>query len=106
MNKHIIILLLVIAHFSSRSQKAIITDGPCTDAMAQNVKGRLIQTANNGTYNTKEISSRIDKIHDLVLEIYPEPTGVDAIWHRTAGISYFGSKRKYYNTTDGRLTFD
>ena len=43
--------------------------------------------------NTKETTSRLDQIHDLVLEIYPELTGVDAVWHRTAGVGYFGAKR-------------
>ena len=100
------ILFLFIIHFSAWSQKSIPTDGPCTDTMAQNAKGRWIQANDNGSHNSKETSSRLDEIHDLILKIYPQPTGVDAVWHRTAGVSYFGSKRKYYNTNDGELTFD
>ncbi len=106
MNRQIIILLLLIAHFSSRSQKTITTNVPCTDAMAHNTKGRWIRTNDNGSYNSKETTSRLNEIHDLVLNIYPQPIGLDAVWHRTAGKSYFGAKRKYYPTNDGSLTFD
>ncbi len=107
MKKQITFLsFLITIHLLSWSQKTIPTDVPCTDAIAQNAKGRWIHTANNGTYHTKEISSRLDEIHNLILKTYPQPTGVDAVWHRTAGISYFGAKRKYYNTNDGGLTFD
>jgi hypothetical protein len=106
MKKQTITLLLLCVCLASNSQKPITTDVPCTDAMAQNIKGSWIQTNDNGSYNSKETSHRLNEIHELVLNIYPQPTGVDAVWHRTAGTGYFGAKRKYYSTTDGNVTFD
>lgn len=106
MKKQITLLLLLNIHGILWGQKKIQTDSPCTDTMAYTIKGRWIQTTDNGSLNSKETRSRLDAIHDLVLKIYPQPTGLDAVWHRTAGVSYFGSKRKYYTTNDGSLTFD
>ena len=106
MKKQITILVLIIFHVSALSQKSIPTDVPCTDDMAQKAKGRWIKSTDIGSYNSKETGTRLDEIHNLILKIYQQPTGVDAVWHRGAGIGYFGSKRKYYNTNDGELTFD
>lgn len=106
MKQQIILLLLFCMCQLSYSQNNIVTKVPCTDLMAQESKGRWIKIADVGSYNTKETSSRIDQIHDLVLKIYPQATGVDAAWRRAAGVSYFGAKRKYKTTNDGGLTFD
>jgi len=107
MKKYFILFFTVVACFTGLGQNnAIKTELPCNDEMAQKVKGRWIGLPNNGTYNTNETNNRIDQIHDLISKFYPEPTGLDVIWHRTAGKSYFGSKRKYFTTNDGRLDFD
>jgi hypothetical protein len=42
----------------------------------------------------------------MLLNIYPQPTGIDAVWSFGAAMSDFGSKRKYYKRDDDRLTFD
>lgn len=106
MKKQITIFFFFCCCLISKGQKVITTDGPCTEAMAQNEKGRWIRSADLGSVNSKEIDSRLDAIHEMVLKIYPDPKGVDAVWHGSAGVSYFGSKRKYYKTNDDRLTFD
>ena len=106
MKKNILLHFLLCTSLISQSQKSIPTNGPCTDTMAYTIKGRWIQIPDNGSYNTAETRTRIDAIHDLVRKIYPQPAGLDAVWHRTAGVSYFGSKRNYYTTKDGSLTFD
>ena len=106
MKKNLILLFLLYTCLISQSQKSITTNSPCADTTAHTIKGRWIQTTDNGSHNSKETGSRLDAIHDLVLKICPQPTGLDAVWHRTAGVSYFGSKRKYYTTNDGSLTFD
>lgn len=100
------ILFSLFIHQLSFCQTKIITKDPCTDAMAQNANGRWIKSTDLGSINSKECYTRLDAIHEMLLKIYPEPKGVDAVWHRAAGVSYFGSKRKYYKTNDDRLTFD
>jgi hypothetical protein len=106
MKKQFIILFLPFFSLSSGSQTTINTKVPCTDAITQNADGKWIKSADLGTVNSKEIYARLDAIHDLVLRTYPEPKGVDAVWHRASGVSYFGAKRKYYKTSDDQLTFD
>ncbi|MBL7743653.1 MAG: hypothetical protein JNN00_09305 [Chitinophagaceae bacterium] len=106
MKQQFIMSLAVLLGLQASPQNKIPTETPCTDVMAQTAKGRWIKSNDLGTHNSKETNSLQDKIHELILKIYPEPKGVDAVWHRSAGISYFGSKRKYYKTNDDRLTFD
>ena len=106
MKKTLLLLYAFFLYVVTSGQKAITTTTPCTDAMAHSTRGRWIWTKDNGSYNSKETNSRLNEIHDMVLKIYSQPAGLDAVWHRTAGISYFGSRRKYYTTNEGRLTFD
>jgi hypothetical protein len=106
MQRQLFLLILFFIVLPGRSQKSLTTELPCKDELAQKVKGRWIQTGDKGAYNTNETKSRIDAIHNLISTFYPEPAGVDVVWHRTAGKSYFGSKRKYYTTNDGSLRFD
>jgi hypothetical protein len=102
MKKKMLILFLLILNFSSRSQKSITTDGPCTDAMTMQAKGKWIKTADVSSWDSKEINNRLDEFHNMLMKIYPQPTGVDAAWHRAVGISYFGSKQKSSPYPDGR----
>jgi hypothetical protein len=106
MKKQLIIIFLLFLYLSSGSQTTIKTIMPCTDAIAQNADGKWIKTTDLGSTSSKECNDRQNAIHELVLKIYPEPKGVDAAWHRSVGISYFGAKRKYYKPDDGNLTFD
>jgi hypothetical protein len=106
MKKQATIVFCLFIYLSSFCQTNIITKEPCTDAMAQQAKGRWIKSTDLGSHNSKETNTRLDEIHNMILNIYSQPTGVDAVWHRSAGVSYFGSKRKFYKTSDGRLTFD
>ena len=101
MKRQVFILPFLILHFSSWSQKSISTDVPCTDAMAQNAKGRWVKTKDPSTTNSKEINATLAEFHKLMLMVYPQPTGVDAAWHTAEGISYFGSKSKNSPYPDG-----
>jgi hypothetical protein len=101
MKQQVIFFILAVIHLSAWSQASITTDVPCTDAMTQNAKGRWIKSPDVGTMNAKEVYSRVDEIQNMILKIYPQPTGVDAVWHRSAGTSYFGAKkglRSAYNS--------
>ncbi|MGZ8559855.1 MAG: hypothetical protein ACXWWC_16050 [Chitinophagaceae bacterium] len=106
MKKKISLLFFLIIHLSSLSQKSITTDGPCTDAMAMQLKGRWIKTTDPGSPSSKEAFNLVDNFHSLVLKIYPQPIGVDGAWHRSAGISYFGAKRRYSNRPDGTIKYE
>ncbi|HEX6848666.1 MAG TPA: hypothetical protein VF144_16890 [Chitinophagaceae bacterium] len=106
MKKQIVLVIIIIDCLSSQSQNAIKTDVPCTDSMAYNAKGRWIRSPNQKPTNSKEIDTRLEKIRQMLLNIYPQPTGIDAVWSFGAAISVFGSKRKYYKRDDDRLTFD
>src|SRR5688572_5111708 len=103
MKKQVIILLLIIFHLSAWSQKSFPTDGPCTKAMAEKAKGRWIKTTDNlfTTTQQAEVFKRLDAIHQLVLKIYPEPIGVDAVWHRTNRNQFFASQQKIDYNRDG-----
>jgi len=96
MKKQIFLILVLYLHLSSWSQKTIPTDGPCTDTQLIDAKGSWMKSApfERGTINSAEANNRIDDIHKLLLQIIPQPTGVDAAWHRSTAISYFGSNMK------------
>src|SRR5512138_347803 len=106
MKKKVVVLFLIYVSIISSAQKPITTNTPCTDAMAMDAKGRWIKSEDLGSYNSKETNNRLDEIHNMVIKLFPQPTGVDVAWHRSAGVSYFGTKRKFYKTNDDRLTFD
>lgn len=91
-----LLFLFFITHLSSLSQKTIPTDGPCTDTQLINAKGSWMKAApfERGTINSDEANNRIDEIHKLLFQTIPQPTGVDAAWHRSTSISYFGSNMK------------
>src|SRR5687767_13233443 len=103
MRKLLFIFILLTAQLLTWSQKTIPTDGPCTKAMVEKVKGRWIKNADNlfTTTHQPEVSKRLDAIHQLVLKIYPEPTGVDAVWHRTNRNQFFASQVKIDYNRDG-----
>ena len=104
MKKQIPILLLLVLHFSSRSQTTIPTDGPCTDAMVMQVKGKWIKYQDPPT--SKEVDNILNELHNMVIKIYPQPTGVDAAWGKNEGKSDFGAKRKFSTRPDGSTTYE
>lgn len=105
MKKKLITILFVIFYFQLWGQKTIPTDVPCNKAMAEKAKGRWIKNPDNlfTTTHQTEVFKRLDAMHQLVLKIYPEPTGVDAVWHRTNRNQFFASQLKIDNNRDGVL---
>ena len=109
MKRSALIILLAYCNLFCFCQNSISTDGTCTDAMAQNAIGRWIKSADIGStgIRTNEAYSKLDEIHNMLLKIIPQPTGVDAVWHRAVGISYFGSKKQSKRkTADGEDVFE
>lgn len=102
MKKQILILFLIVLQLSSWSQKSITTVERCTDAMAMQAKGKWIKTTHESASRSKEINNILAEFSSMVTTIYPQPTGVDAVWHTVEGISYFGSKQKNSPYPDGR----
>ena len=98
-----ILILLFLIHLSSWSQNTIPTKTPCTSAMAYNEKGRWIKRADNlfTTTSQAEVFKRLDAMHQMVLEVYPEPVGVDAAWHRTNRNQFFANQVRIDQTPDG-----
>lgn len=95
--KQFFFLFWIVLHcLVTNAQKAIPTDGSCTDTQLVNAKGSWMKAApfERGTINSTEANKRIDEIHKLLLQTIPKPTGVDAAWHRSTSISYFGSNMK------------
>ena len=101
MKRLIFIFIQLFVCFLSTGQNSIKTTTPCTDIIAQTTKGKWIKTPDVGSVNSQECNRRLDAIQKMVLDIIPEPKGVDAAWHRSVGMSYFGEKRKYFKSTDG-----
>ena len=115
MKQHIIILFLFILHFSSWSQKTIKTTTPCNDELLFKTPGRWLRhplmplndlgSAHVGLNQAqvKELTNRLDAVHQLMLKIYPEPMAVDAVWNHTVGYGTFGEQFKYERNSQGIL---
>lgn len=110
MKKQIIIFFLLITLQSSWSQQSTTNKAPCNDAMVMSAEGKWINSHDNvGSVNQsqkQEVFKRLDVLQNILLNMFPKPTGVDIRVSRGAGIGYFGSTRKYRLSPDGDLSFD
>src|SRR3977135_4216227 len=112
MKRYFVLVFPIIINLSSHSQQLIPTNGPCTQEKCWQANGKWIKDNNSlaATGLTKaqqeEISKRLDQIHALVKGIYPEPVGVDAVWHHASGNGLFGASVKYYLNSSDNLTYD
>ena len=110
MKKQIIIFFFLITLQSSWSQQSSTSKAPCNDVMVMSVKGKWINSHDNvGSLNQSqklEAFKRVDVLQNILLNMFPEPTGVDIRVIRGGGIGYFGSTRKYRLSPDGDLSFD
>lgn len=108
MKRQIFILFLLTSYLTSSGQKALTTTIPCTMEMANKVKGRWISQPDlvfeHNAAQRPEMVKRLDMIQKIVSELYPEPIGVDAVWHRTLRNGFFGSRVKEDVTRDGVRT--
>ena len=68
----------------------LFAQAPCNDDVIMAVKGKWIKrpdaTMNAG--NQAQITSRVDKIQQLLQAAYPEPRGIEAKWSRSMGGYY------------------
>ena len=110
MKKQATILFCLFTHLFVLCQTKTITKEPCTDEMAQNVKGEWMKLnerfSDANQVQKQEVNNRIDILHNLLLKLYPKPTGVDVRVSRGASKSYFGATRRYSFNQDDVLSFD
>lgn len=109
MKKQTILLLLLFVQLSSWSQSS--GSGACTDELVQNSKGIWVKNGEGRGSGTKvqqdEAFRRMEDIHQILLNMYPNPVGVDIMWLKgMGGTGHFGSRVKYRNTRDNVRTFD
>ena len=117
MKKEIIILFVLILHLCSWSQKTIKTSIPCDDNVLFKTHGRWL-TAHGGLLDlgsehlgfnktqVKEVTTRMDAVHQLMLKIYPQPMAIDAEWHHTIGYGTFGEQVKFVKNSQGILNIE
>lgn len=108
--KYLFLILILFNIKIALAQNTSTSNSSCTDIIAQNTKGKWInryENVGNITQTQKqEAYKRLDILHNILLKMYPDPTGVDIRVYRGAGIAYFGSTRKYRYSEDNALTFD
>lgn len=66
MKKQLCILFVFSLSIPLVGQNKIITESPCTDALAQNAKGRWIKGTDLGSNNSRETINLLDQIHDWI----------------------------------------
>jgi hypothetical protein len=98
-----IVLFLLSIHLQSYSQRIVtITTANCDDKLYMTLDGvwkyKHDYPGSTGFSKTEQTETfkRLDAIHQLVFEAYPEPKGLDAVWHRTQiSNELFGYQIKY-----------
>jgi hypothetical protein len=113
MKKGILLISLFIAHQSSFTQNKIKTTTPCSDEVLFKTPGRWLKAYNGlldyseglglTSAQKKAILNRLDTIHQMMLEIYPEPMALDAAWHHSIGYSTFAEQVNYEPNSQGTL---
>ena len=109
MKKTIIILLFSIIHFPSWSQgRTIKTSVPCTDEVLYKTPGQWFKSTNVWQVDhigfnlaqQQQVLNRMDAVHQMMFNIYPQPMGVDVTWHHTLGYSTFADQVTYVKTDE------
>lgn len=82
MKKTFIILFLF-----SLSMQFVLAQETCNDETIMAVKGKWVKRpdATMKAGNQAQITSRIDKMQQLLQAAYPEPKGIEAAWYRSMG---------------------
>ena len=114
MKKQIIIPILLSIHLQSYCQQVITTTtANCDDKLYITLDGKWKKnndvSGSPGFSKTEmqEANKRLDAIHQLVLEAYPEPKGLDAVWHRNQiANGFWGQQIKYSRKPDGSVGAD
>ena len=114
MKKQIIILFLLNIHLQSYCQQIITTTtANCDDKLYMTLNGKWKKESDYpgspgfSKADQLETFKRLDAIHKLLFEAYPEPKGLEAVWHRTQIRNlFFAQETKFSTDVDGRLRTD
>jgi len=112
MKKQIIILLLFSIQLSAQNKDPnphfpkLKISVPCNQEFLNNYRGKwlipgnyLFNGPNNNNYSQGAMN-RINDIHELVKQVYPQPMGSDGYWRAAFRKTYFGDKIKYVTEND------
>ncbi len=113
MKRQVTILVVFLIALSSPGQKFIKTEVPCSDEVLFKTPGRWIKAYNGlldyseglsltSTQKT-EMLNRLDAVRQLMLNIYPHPMAIDAVWHHGIAYGTFGEQVKYERNSQGIL---
>jgi hypothetical protein len=106
MKKQIIILFLFGIHLQSYCQKGFTATVPCSDSLLMTIKGEYRKEPDYISPSTSsalpkaqqpEALRRIDAMHKLLLEAYPQPIGMDGKWRRNLSSGVFADDVNYLN---------
>lgn len=105
MKKYIVILFLLNVHLQSYCQKSFtLSSGKCNDSVLMSIKGKYRLQEDNitaeissllSTVQQPEVSRRMDAVHKLIQEAYPQPTGNEGNWWWNAGVYLFAHNYKF-----------
>lgn len=109
--KKLAFIFFVTIHLQSSCQRIVTsTTANCDDKLYMTLNGKWKQDqdlrGSEGFSKTDQMEAfkRLDAIHQLVYEAYPEPIGLDAVWHRTQiSNELFAQEKKYIKEPEGRL---
>src|SRR4030095_2016289 len=115
MKRQVTILFLFLVSLSCWGQKFIKTETACTDEVLIKTPGRWLNTSTNYYINNdglnlqsnqiKELSRRLDAIHEMIEKIYPQPIALDAAWYRTLNYGGFAEQITYTRNSQGALDY-
>jgi hypothetical protein len=97
----VIIFSLLILQFPVPAQNTVKTSTSCNDDILFQTPGRWMKTDLNDLSDglnqaqKKEITDRIDVIHQMMFSMYTEPKGIDAVWHPSIGNWTFAEQVRY-----------
>lgn len=99
-----IVLMLLGIHLQSYCQKSFTATVPCSDSLLMTIKGEYRKGNDVITPSTSsvlpkaqqpEAFRRMDAMHKLLLEAYPQPVGMDGKWWRILNADMFAHDVDY-----------
>ena len=105
MKKQIIILFFLGIHLQSFCQKSFtLSSGECNDSVLMSIRGKYRLLGDNiiadfssilSREQQPEVSHRVEAVHKLLQEAYPQPAGNEGNWWWNAGIYLFAHNYKF-----------